>query len=106
MDLLILPSRAEGLPNVILEAFAYGKPVVATGVGGIPELVENEKNGFLVPPANPDLLAKAIARCVGSPDMLHAMGTAGREKVIAEFTFEQQNTKLQAIYDCLLAGRN
>jgi glycosyltransferase involved in cell wall biosynthesis len=73
MDLMVLPSLTEGLPNVILEAFARAKPVVATNVGGVPEIVENGINGLLVPPRRPDLLAEAIARCIATPRLMRAI---------------------------------
>ncbi len=60
-NLLCLPSRSEGMPNVVVEALASGVPVVATRVGGVPELVADGMNGLLVPPASPDALADALA---------------------------------------------
>ena len=98
MDLLVLPSLTEGLPNVVLEAFAAKKPVVATSVGGVPELVENGVNGLLVPPKRPDLLARAIEKCLSSPESLRIMGEAGYEKVKSQFAFESQARELEKIY--------
>ena len=63
LDLLALPSYTEGLPNVVLEAFASGVPVVATAVGGTPELVEDKVSGYLVPPGDADALAARILDC-------------------------------------------
>jgi len=102
MDLMVLPSLTEGLPNVVLEAFAVAKPVVATAVGGVPEIIEHERNGILVPPKRPDLLANAIDRFFSSPDTAKKMGHAGFRKVKSEFSFETQNHKLEAIYRELL----
>jgi glycosyltransferase involved in cell wall biosynthesis len=98
MDLLVVPSLTEGLPNVILEAFACKKPVIATAVGGIPEVVEHEVNGVLVPPGQPDLLAKAIEKCLSSPAIARQMGKAGYHRIKSEFTFESQTRKLEQIY--------
>lgn len=98
MDFMVLPSLTEGLPNVVLEAFACRKPVVATGVGGVPEVVEHGVNGFLVPPKRPDLLAEAIKKCLSSPSIARQMGKAGYQKVKSEFTFEVQTRKLEAVY--------
>ncbi|MEK7680407.1 MAG: glycosyltransferase family 4 protein, partial [Deltaproteobacteria bacterium] len=98
MDLLVLPSLTEGLPNVVLEAFSNAKPVVATSVGGVPELVEDGVSGILVPKERPDLLAGAISKCLSSADMRMAMGLAGYRKVSSEFTFEQQTRRLEGIY--------
>ena len=101
MDLMVLPSLTEGLPNVVLEAFACAKPVVATAVGGVPEIVENGVNGILVPKERPDLLAEAIKGCLADPGKSRMMGEAGYNKVKTEFTFESQTQKLEAIYNQL-----
>lgn len=103
MDLLVLPSLTEGLPNVVLEAFACAKPVVASDVGGVPEVVENNVNGILLPPKRPDLLARAIQKCLESPELLNVMGQAGYQKVKSDFTFESQTRKLEKIYDEVLS---
>ena len=104
MDLMILPSLSEGLPNVVLEAFACAKPVVATAIGGVPEVVEDGVNGVLVPPARPDLLADAVVRCLAEPNMMLNMGKAGYHKVKSEFTVESQTQKLEEIYRQVLSG--
>jgi glycosyltransferase involved in cell wall biosynthesis len=68
MDLLVLPSLTEGLPNVVLEAFTCAKPVIATGVGGVPEIVEDGINGLLLPKGKPNLLVESIKKLAASPD--------------------------------------
>lgn len=103
MDLLVLPSLTEGLPNVVLEAFSNAKPVVATSVGGVPELVEDGVSGILVPKERPGMLADAISKCLASADMRTAMGLAGYRKVSSEFTFEDQTRRLEGIYAEVLA---
>jgi len=102
MDLFVLPSLTEGLPNVVLEAFACAKPVVATNVGGVPEIVEDGINGILVQKESPDLLAEAIKQCLIDPGKRRSMGEAGYQKVRKEFTFESQTQKLEAIYNEVL----
>jgi len=105
MDLMVLPSLTEGLPNVVLEAFACAKPVVVTRVGGVPEIVEDGVNGIIVPPERPDLLAEAIKGCLADPEKRRTMGEAGYEKVKSEFTFESQTQKLETIYDEVLSNQ-
>lgn len=102
MDLFVLPSLTEGLPNVILESFAHAKPVVAAAVGGVPELVEDGFNGLLVPSACPDSLAKAIETCLSTPEWAHCLGKAGWRKVKRDFTFESQSKKLEQAYEVVL----
>jgi glycosyltransferase involved in cell wall biosynthesis len=105
MDLLVLPSLTEGLPNVVLEAFACKKPVIASAVGGVPEIVQDGINGVLVPPGDPDSLAKAISSFITSPDQFKHFGEAGYAKVRQNFTFELQTQRLESIYSELL-GRS
>jgi glycosyltransferase involved in cell wall biosynthesis len=104
MDFMVLPSLSEGLPNVILEAFAASKPVVASNVGGVPELVEDGISGYLIPPGRPELLAKAISKMLSDPAKMEAMGIAGYERVKRDFTFKTQTEKLEAIYYQVLNG--
>jgi len=105
VDLFVLPSLTEGLPNVILEAFACSKPVVATSVGGVPEIVDDGISGFLVPPSRPDLLADAVEKLLSDPELRQTMGQAGYLKVKAKFTFEAQTRKLESIYHEILGRR-
>lgn len=98
MDLFVLPSLTEGLPNVVLEAFSCGKPVVATAVGGVPELVRDGVNGILVPPGRADLLSDAMSRCLASKELMSRLGDAGRRTVLEDFSFEGQARKLEEIY--------
>jgi colanic acid/amylovoran biosynthesis glycosyltransferase len=81
-----LPSFSEGVPVVLMEAMATGLPVVATRITGIPELVEEGRSGFLVPPGRPDLLADSLERALrADPAERREMGAAGRARVEAEF---------------------
>jgi len=105
MDLLVLPSLTEGLPNVVLEAFACAKPVVATSVGGVPEVVQDAKNGFLVPPRNPRALATAISKVLSMGEHLQNMGKYGYDNIKSDFSFEVQARKLESIYDDILLSK-
>jgi glycosyltransferase involved in cell wall biosynthesis len=81
--LLVLPSLSEGLPNVVLEAFAHSVPVVATAVGGVPELVTDGDSGWIVPPGRPSALAAALIAALGNPGEAQRRGERGRCRVEA-----------------------
>jgi glycosyltransferase involved in cell wall biosynthesis len=102
LDLLILPSHTEGLPNVVLEAFAAAVPVVATAVGGTPEVVEDGKSGYLVPPRDATALAGRIRDALASETERKAMGLWGRCRVREEFSFEAQSRQYQRFFEDLL----
>lgn len=104
-DLAVLPSFTEGLPCIALEAFAAGVPVVATSVGGIPEVVEDGVNGFLVPPGDPSALARRILDALNSEGRRTTMGRSGQERVRSQFTFEQKGLGLQKIFSELNGRR-
>jgi glycosyltransferase involved in cell wall biosynthesis len=89
-DLLVLPSHTEGLPNIVLEALGAGVPVVATAVGGTPELVTDGNNGYLVRPGNAEDLAAKIAQALDSPQRSKEMAANGRQTISERFTFEKQ----------------
>src|SRR4029079_19174677 len=75
---MVLPSHAEGLPVVIMEAFALGRPVISTTIAAIPELIEPGRSGWLVPPGDADQLAAAIEQCLATPtDELSQMAMVG-----------------------------
>ena len=84
-DVFCLSSFAEGVPVVLMEAMAMEIPVVASNVMGVPELVDDEVNGLLVPPARADLLAEALVRLLRDPALRARLGTAGRERVGADY---------------------
>ncbi len=92
----------EGFGTSVMEAMALGKPVVATAVGGIPELVEAERTGLLVPPGQPVALAHALRRLVLNPDERLRMGRAGRARVEQLFDQRHQVMRLEAVYRRLL----
>jgi colanic acid/amylovoran biosynthesis glycosyltransferase len=92
---LVLPSFAEGLPVVLMESLALGRPVITTGVAGIPELVEDEVNGWLVPPGSVEALADAMGKVLKMPaETLTRMGLTGREKVLREHNAATEAAKL------------
>jgi glycosyltransferase involved in cell wall biosynthesis len=100
VDVVAVPSiptssgRREGIPVVLMEAMASGTPVVASGISGIPELVENEQSGLLVPPRDPAALARALERLQRDPSLRERLGQAGREKVVREFDLNRNAATL------------
>jgi glycosyltransferase involved in cell wall biosynthesis len=104
-DLVVLPSRTEGLPNVALEAAAAAVPVVATAVGGTPEVVVNGQTGFLVPPGDPTTLAGRIGDLLTRPDWRRAFGAAGRRRVEDYFSFTGQARAYQSLFAELVPFR-
>jgi len=89
-DVVTLPSFTEGLPNVALEASAAGVPVVATAVGGTPEVVADGETGYLVPPRRPDELATRLLHLLRNEGLRTALGNAGRARMQRLFTFDAQ----------------
>jgi sugar transferase (PEP-CTERM/EpsH1 system associated) len=101
MDVFVLPSLAEGASNTILEAMASGLPVVATAVGGNPDLVQSGWTGTLVPARNPELLADAIGDYYRIPGLAEHHGTRARRRVLAEFSLMAMADAYLAVYDRL-----
>ena len=99
---LILPSRWEGMPNVVLEAMAAGLPIVATEVEGIAELVRDGINGIVVPPDSPEPLAAAIRRLVDQPEFVTKAGTTSQDIAEKEFTEENSLRRYSNLYRSLL----
>jgi glycosyltransferase involved in cell wall biosynthesis len=99
---LVLPSFAEGLPVVIMEALALRRPVLTTYIAGIPELVRPGENGWLVPAGSLDDLTNAMEACLLTPvDVLQRLGEAGRDRVIARHSIDVETGKLA---ECFLAA--
>jgi glycosyltransferase involved in cell wall biosynthesis len=98
----VLPSLNEGLSNSLLESMAAAVPVVATDVGGNPEVVVDGVTGFLVPARNPGALAEAICRVLRTPGMGQAFGQAGRRRVLEHFSNERMIRNVERLYGELL----
>jgi glycosyltransferase involved in cell wall biosynthesis len=104
-DLLVLPSLSEGRPNVVLEAQACALPVIATAVGGTPELVEDGVHGLLVAPGDETALADALRRLVTDGALRKRLGRAGRERIDnGGFTWDATAARTRQIYDDVLGG--
>ena len=97
-DISVLCSLHEGFPNSVIEAMAAARPVVATEVGGIPDAVDAEVTGLLVPPHSPEFLASALCRLIRDPQLSVEMGKRGRVKARALFGADKVLHKLNEIY--------
>lgn len=97
-DVLVLPSLNEGLPMVILEAMAHGRPVIATPVGSVCDAVEDEVTGLLVAPSDPDALAHALERIIVDKELRSKLGTAGRDLIVERFTISRLNNQLEELF--------
>jgi glycosyltransferase involved in cell wall biosynthesis len=100
-DVLVLPSLNEGMGRVLVEAMAAGKPVVASRVGGIPDLVRHAETGYLVPPADEKALADGIKKLLDDPEKAKQMGQRGKERC-RQFSLEAMIEKLDNLYSDLL----
>jgi len=96
--LLVIPSRSEGMPNVLLEAWANGLAVVATPVGGIPEMIDHQINGILSDRVTARSLGAAMIDALREPQRLPAMARRGQAKLIGHFSFQKQAQLLDALY--------
>jgi L-malate glycosyltransferase len=99
LDVLLLPSWEEPFGRAVIEAMAMGVPVLATNVGGPVEIIEDAREGYLLPPREPGAWADALARLAADAPLRRAMGEAGRAKAEREFTVEQHVVKMLAVYE-------
>ena len=101
MDVAVLSSDYEGIPLSLLEFMDAGKPIVATHVGGVPEVIENRVHGVLVPPRDEAALAAAVGRLLRDPDAARDMGARARERCRREFSLDRTVERLQELYERL-----
>jgi glycosyltransferase involved in cell wall biosynthesis len=106
VDVLLHPSRVDAFPTAILEAMAASVPVVATAVGGIPEMVRDSETGVLVePPPESRRVAHALAALLADPELRRRLGAGGRSRFTAEFSLDRWVARTRAVYDQVLAER-
>jgi glycosyltransferase involved in cell wall biosynthesis len=103
-DALVLPSSNEGTPVSAIEALAAGRPVVATRVGGVPDVVREGEDGFLVETGDTDELAERLGRLARDPELRERMGRHGRERVLPRYAVERLVTDVDELYRSLLSG--
>lgn len=103
-DVLALSSRTEALPTVVIEAMATGLPVVATRVGGVPELVEPERSAILVPANDEDALRAALERVADAPQLRRTMGARGRAIVESRFRLERMCEERETLFERIMGG--
>jgi glycosyltransferase involved in cell wall biosynthesis len=103
MDLCVLPTYYDALPRAVMEAMSWGIPVVATRVGGIPELLGANEAGLLIPPRDVDALTQAVRSLLDNGEMRRALGEAGRKRVRELFGRERYRSQMLALYRDLLA---
>jgi glycosyltransferase involved in cell wall biosynthesis len=103
-DLFVLPSRSEAFPNAVIEAMAAGLPVVATHVGGIAELVQQERTGVLVPSEDPEALAGAVLNLMARPEFANALGRTARQEVEREYSLSSMVARFEELYESELAA--
>jgi glycosyltransferase involved in cell wall biosynthesis len=104
-DAFVLPSGNEGTPVTAIEALASGCPVVATRVGGVPDVVSDGVDGLLVEPGDREALADALARLAADPELRRRMGEAGRERVLPRYAVERLIEDVDGLYRRLLAQK-
>jgi len=105
LDVFVLPSQAEGISNTILEAMATGLPVVATDVGGTPELVNEGETGFLVPHSNPEAMKQALLKLVLEQEKRQQFGHNGYKRVQDNFSIQAMVKQYTEVYDSLINNR-
>ena len=105
MDIFVLPSLDEGLPMAVLEAQAAGKPVIATAVGGTPDVVRHNQNGLLVQPKEIPALRDAILRLMGDSDLRSQLGRNGEASVEKHFSSDAMASRYKAFYDQVVEQR-
>lgn len=101
LDVVLLPSLAEGLPNALLEAMACARPVVATAAGGIPDVLHHNDNGVLVPKNDVAALTTAVRRLLDHPNERTRLGTQARATVLRDYTIEREIDSYLALYQSL-----
>lgn len=102
-DAIVQPSLSEGLPQATTQALSMAKPVAASAVGGLPEVVRDGETGLLVPPSDPPALAQAMQRIMDDPAAARAMGEKGRTLILQQYSLAAMTDRVEQVYRQLLA---
>jgi glycosyltransferase involved in cell wall biosynthesis len=105
-SVFVMPSFYETFGISVIEAMAFGLPVVATRTGGLPEVVDDGVTGILVPAGDAEALADALIRLLRDPDLRRRMGQAGQERVRAEFTIDRVVSQTLAVYESVILNKS
>ena len=105
IDIHVHASLMDSLPNAIIESMSLAKPAVATSVGGIEEMIEHERTGLIVPPGNPDALARALLRLLREPELAQRLGEAARNRYQERYRPEVMTRKLETLFTDLISRR-
>ena len=102
-DLFVLPSTTEGLSNSLLEAMSCGLAVLATTVGGAPDVIRHGESGWLIPPDDPDALRQGLETLLGDDGLRSTLGSHARQRILADFSLDSVAQRLAALYEQMLA---
>lgn len=102
LDIFVLPSLSEGMPNAVLEAMACGIPVIATSVGGVPEVIEDGKNGILITSKDKESLIQALTKLIQDREKRYRLGVEGRRRVLSHFSLKKMVSEYQTLYESLM----
>ncbi|GJL70405.1 MAG: glycosyl transferase group 1 [Nitrospirales bacterium] len=106
LDVVVIPSFEEGIPQSLTQALAMERPVVASAVGGVPEVVQDGLSGLLVPPKDPEILAEKIACLLHDPFAASRMGKAGRQVIQERYSMEHMLTQTEMVYRRLMQSQS
>ena len=98
-DIFILPSLKEGLPYTIIEAMVAELPIITTGVGGIPEMIKDNKTGYLIKPKKPNLIREKIEQIIANPEKAKKIAEQAKQKAEQEFNLERMINKTKKLYN-------
>lgn len=104
LHILAAPSLSEGFSNTVLEGMAWGRPLVASAVGGNLEAISDGETGLLVPPGDADALASALARLLDDSELMRRMGQAGRDRAVRQFSLATMGEGLYQAFMEAMAG--